>query len=254
MLDSENQNFFHGEVVDEKPLKKQNETALSIAKVFLYMFMFILVTAVTAFGVGAGLFYGFVVPQNPQLDVIYLGLVISSAVLLIIDSIVINFIFLRGKHNVLVPALIYSVLVGILFSGLTIFIDWSLLGMAFGITALIFLLMSLIAFTTKSNLSPLLIVAFGILMGVGLLALTSWIFAFINGTVFNGLWFAIEVGIFAFIMIVALVDLWRLKKIAEAGQMSENLALYCAFTMYTDFISVFIRVLYFLLLIYGKNK
>ena len=254
MLDSQNQNFYQGEVVEETFAKKSNKTALSIAKVFLYMFAFIMVTAVTAFGVGAGLFYGLIVPQNPQTASVYFGLIISSAILLLIDTVVINFVLLRGKHSILIPAIIYSVLVGILFSGFTIFVDWEIIGMAFGITSLIFLLMSLIAFSTKSNLSPLLIVAFGILAGVGILALFSWIMALATGTIFNALFFAIEVGIFAFIMIVALVDLWRLKQIAEMGEMSENIALYCAFTMYTDFISIFIRVLYFLIIIYGKSK
>ena len=32
------------------------------------------------------------------------------------------------------------------------------------------------------------------------------------------------------------------------GQMNDNLALYCAFTMYSDFIVIFIRVLYVLAL------
>ena len=45
-----------------------------------------------------------------------------------------------------------------------------------------------------------------------------------------------------------------IKKITERGEMSTNLELYCAFTLYVDFIYILIRVIYFLLLIYGKSK
>ena len=248
----EDREYFHGEYQNQ--VKKDYSTTLSIAKVFGYMFGLILITALVALGVGAAIYYGVIVPKNTNGLTAYFAILITSAVLLFIDLLVINFVLLRGKHSIAIPAIIYSMLVGALFSCLTIVVDWKIIGMAFGITSLIFLLMSLIAFLSKGNLSPLLLLAMGLMFGAGLMALTTWIFALISGTVFNILYFVISLVILAVIMLVSIYDIWRMKKIAESGAMNNNLALYCAFTMYTDFIIIFVRILYFLILIFGNKK
>lgn len=240
---------------------KQNQvsgTALNIGKVFLYMFAGLLITALVAFGVGAIVAYS--IGINASTDVAegvlttYLIVLISSAIALFIDMIIINFVVLRGKHSILVPGIIYAVLVGVLFSMLTIVIDWRLIGMAFGITAFAFLIMSLIAFISKGNLAPLWIVIIGLAIGVGVLSLFNWLFMIFTGSVFNALYWVVTFGIFALVIFITIFDLWRIKKIADRGAMSNNLALYCAFIMYTDFINVFIRILYFLLIIFGKRR
>lgn len=240
---------------DRKAKLVSSSQAVDIAKVFLYVFIAILITAVSAFGVGATLFYS----ANGNVDVLAQNVAITaivSGIVLLIDMIVINLVSLRGKSSILVPGIIYAITVGVLFSGLTIFVDWRILGMAFGITALMFLLMSLIGFLSKGNLSPLLIVAIGLILGAGIIALFNWMFVLFSGI--NGLtatlsW-VVSFAIFGFIMLVTIFDLWRLKKIAEAGALQGNVALYCAFNIYVDFINVFIRVLFFLLVIYGKRK
>ena len=231
-----------------------SNTVLSIAKVFLYMFAALLITAGVAFGVGALVYYKLVVTGDETIGTPYLIALIVSAVLLFVDMLVINFVTLKGKHSILVPGIIYAVLVGVLFSMLTIVVDWRLIGMAFGITSLIFLVMSLIAFLTKGNLSPILMVVFGLMIGAGLLALLNWIFMLATGTVFTALYWIVTFAIFAIIMLVAIYDLWRMKKIAEAGALNNNIALYCAFTMYVDFINIFIRILYFLIIIFGRRR
>ena len=50
------------------------------------------------------------------------------------------------------------------------------------------------------------------------------------------------------LLIVVAADAYNIKNIIRRGQMNDNLALYCAFTMYSDFIVIFIRVLYALAL------
>ena len=50
------------------------------------------------------------------------------------------------------------------------------------------------------------------------------------------------------LLIVVAADAYNIKNIIRRGQMNDNLALYCAFTMYSDFIVIFIRVLYVLAL------
>ena len=263
ITDSEREAFHGGNnYVDQSKQKHVNKTssstALSITKVFLYMFMGLAITAVVAFGLGAVVYYQIL---NAQTDLevqsiaipYFVGLIVS-AVALIVDMIVINFVTLRGKHSILVPAIIYAVLVGVLFSFLAIAVDWRLIGMAFGITAGVFLIMSFIAFLSKGNMSPILLVVFGLLIGAGFLALFNWIFMLATGSGFTVIYWIVTFAIFAVVMLVTIYDLWRMKKIAEAGAMNNNIALYCAFTMYVDFINIFIRILYFLILIFGRSR
>ena len=235
--------------------KKNGTVAFSLAKVFLYMFVGLFITAVVAFGVGAFVYYRFNVDANPEAVLTpYFAILIASAIGLFIDMLVINFVTLRGRHSILVPGIIYTVLVGVLFSMLTIVVDWRIIGLAFGITALVFLLMSAISFLTKGNMSGILVVIIGLAIGAGILSLFNWIFALATGTVVTSLYWIVEFAIFALVMFVAIFDLWRIKKIAENGAMSNNLALYCAFVIYTDFINVFIRILYFLIIIFANKK
>lgn len=249
---------FHDDVSPvkhEKVGKISSSSALSITKVFLYMAIGLLITAVVAFGVGALVYYNFNINETSSDTVAttYLIILISSAVALFIDMIVINFVVIRNKHSILIPGIIYAVLVGVMFSMLTIVVDWKLIGIAFGVTALSFLLMSAISLLSK-EMSGLLVVIIGLSIGTGLLALFTWILALTSSSAFNVMYFALMVAILALVMFVAMFDIWRIKKIAEAGAMSNNITLYCAFIMYTDFINVFIRILYFVILIAGKNR
>ena len=120
--------------------------------------------------------------------------------------------------------------------------------MAFGITAGIFLLMTLIAVLTKGNLHPLLMVGIGLMIGAGVLSLVNWLIG--SDTI---MWI-VTFAMFAAIMFITMFDIWNIKKICERGAMNTNLALYCAFTLYVDFIYILIRVLIFLIIIFAKNR
>lgn len=229
--------------------EKTSSGLLSFAKVFLYMFFGLAITTVVAFAMGATLFFS--IQNGADANLVYnvgLGLTIGSAIALFILMLVIQFVFLRGKHSIAVPAIIYCVLMGVVLSWFTILVDWRLLGMAFGITSGIFLLMTLIAFFTKGNLSPLLMVGMGLLIGSAVLGLINWI---IGSTM---IYWIVSFAIFAAIMFITLFDIWNIKKITEKGAMNTNLELYCAFTLYVDFIYILIRVLYFLIIIFGNKR
>ena len=233
------------EVVEQKTSKG----ILSFAKVFLYMFMFLAITTVVSFGVAGVIAYAII--NGADTTVVantYIGLMIASGISLFILMIVINFVVLRGKHSVIVPAIIYSVLMGVLLSSFTLFIDWRILGLAFGITSGIFLLMTLIAVLTKGNLSPLLMVGMGLMIGAGLLALVNWLIQ--SDTI---MWI-VSFALFAAIMFITMFDIWNIKKICERGQMTPNMSMYCAFTLYVDFIYILIRVIYFLLVIMARKR
>ena len=222
---------------------------LSFAKVFLYMFIGLGITTIVAFGVG--LIFYLAALKGADVNSLangYLGLLIGAGILVFILTFVIQFVFLRGRHSILVPAIIYCVAMGALLSSFTLFIDWRILGMAFGITSGIFLLMTLIAFVTRGNLSPLLTAGIGLFIGAGILALVNF---FIGSST---LMWIVSFAIFAAMMFITMFDIWNIKKISERGEMSTNLSLYCAFSLYVDFIYIFIRIVYFLVLIFGRRS
>ena len=131
--------------------------ALSFAKVFLYMFMYLAITAVMAFGVSYLInhFYQQSVAAGGTGDEVlmpYLYAMIAAIVVLLILGLIINFVVIRGKRSVLIPSIIYSIVMGGVLSFVVIFVDnWTLIGMAFGITSGVFLLMGLIALVSKGN-------------------------------------------------------------------------------------------------------
>lgn len=226
---------------------------VSFAKVFLYMFIYLAITAGVAFLVGyfVSTSYNNAVAAGGDGDAVlrpYLGLLIGAAIAMFIMVLVVNFVVIRGKHSVLVPSIIYSILVGLLFSALTIFVDWRIMGLAFGITAGIFLLMSLIAIFTKGNMTPLAMLGLGLLLGGGMLALVN---LFMRSST---IYWVVSFAIFAAIMLITMFDIWNVKKITENGSYDKNIAYYCAFTIYVDFINIFIRILYYLIIIFGNKK
>ena len=237
-----------------KPVKAVTTSgALSFAKVFLYMFIYLAITAAVAFGVGYVITTSYanaVAAGGTGEEVLtpYLGILIGSAIALLIMTIIINFVVLRGKHSVLIPSILYSIIVGLLFSALTIFVDWTIMGMAFGITSGVFLLMSLIAMLTKGNMRPLLTMGIGLILGSVIISLIN---LFLGSST---LYWIVSFAIFAAIMFITMFDIWNIKKITERGAMDRNISYYCAFVMYVDFINIFLRILYYLLIIFGNKK
>ena len=229
-----------------------------IGKVYGYMFFGILITAIVAFGVGilfnlwifktidpSAINYGDVSTNiNASGAVALLVMLVITAIALIIMSFVVHLRAFSNRKSIQIPALIYCVLMGMLLSELVIFVPWPVLGITFGITAGIFGVMYLIASVSKGNMNFLGILALGLFLGAGLLAIIGVIFAL---TGFLGaymhLYWIISLLTFAAIMFVTIWDMWRIKQIAQTGEMSDNLVLYCAFTLYVDFIYLFLRVL-----------
>ncbi len=243
------QNYPESSRVDPLVREKLSSGALSFAKVFLYMFIGLAITTGVAFGIGY--IFALAINNGATKETIassYLGLMISSAFAIIIMAFVINFVFLRGKHSIVFPAILYCVLMGALLSSFTLFIDWRILGLAFGITSGIFLLMTIIAVLTKGNMAPLAMLGIGLIFGSAILALVNLL---IRSSMI--MW-VVSFALFAAIMFITMFDIWNIKKICERGEMSNDLSLYCAFTLYVDFIYILIRVVYFLIIIFGNRQ
>lgn len=240
-----------------------------IGKVYGYMFYALLITAIISFGVGILFSLWLFGTANPA-DALYgdaeltinsingaIALLVMlgvSALSLLVLSFVVHIRAARGK-TITVPAAIYVVMMGLVLSELVIFVPWPVLGITFVITAGVFGIMFLISYLSKGSLNFLGVIGLGLFIGAGFLALVGWILALTGALgAYMHLYWIVSLLTFAAIMFITIWDMWRIKKIAEGGEMSNNLVLYCAFILYVDFIYLFMRVLRIVLYLFARRN
>lgn len=241
---------------------KQTKGAF-LTKVFGMMFLCLLITTVVAAGFGYG-FQALLINTATADGVLDSNVVttlsitlIVSIIALLVMSFVLPITFMRGRHNIIVPLMIYVVLMGILLSTFTFIMDWVILVEAFGITTIIFGVMGLLGYVSKGRLAGIGVILIGLLMGAGLLSLMNWLMILIGGIQESNITISwiVSLMIFAFLMFVTLYDVYRIRRIAENGAaQNNNLVYYCAFILYSDFISILIRVIYFLASISNRRS
>lgn len=245
--------------------KGQKQRALPqgklMARVFGYMALAVLITGAVAFGLAVLFTYGLkwtVERGNINFSngavVGYFVLMGVSFVALLIDSFVMQSFLATGKHSIWGPYIIYATLMGVLMSSFVMFIDLYVLVEAFGIATISFLLMFLIGYFSKADLNPLGLVAYGALFSILLLSLFWGLFAWLSPGSFYIWNLVFSIAICAIFMIIAAVDSYNIKKILQNGEANDNICLYCAFTMYSDFIMILIRLIYILSIIQGRRN
>ena len=233
-----------------------------LTKVFGMMFICLLITTVVAAGFGYGFQY---LLNTTAVDGVYnekllMGLFVTlgiSIVALLVMSFVLPITFARGRHNIFVPLMIYVVLMGLMLSTFTFIFDWVILVESFGITSLIFGVMALLGYISKGRLAGIGTILIGLLIGAVGLSLVNWmmiLFRQVSETNIRLSWI-VSLLIFAFLMLVTLYDVHRIKRIAEAGAGNDNnLTYYCAYILYSDFIAILIRVIYYVAMISGRRR
>ena len=234
---------------------KQSKGAF-LTKVFGMMFLLLLITTVVAAGLGYGSQYFLlqaVEAGNDELagNIIYglIGALIVSVIALLIMSFVLPITFMRGRHNILVPLIIYVVLMGILLSSFTFLFDWVILVEAFGITTVIFGVMAFLGYISKGRLAGIGFILLGLLIGALALSLVNYLMIMFGGIQEHNVTISwvVSLLIFGFLMLVTLYDVNRIKRIAENGMgTNNNLVYYCAYILFSDFIAILIRVIYYL--------
>lgn len=218
-----------------------NENGMSkfFSKVYLWMFIGLLVS-------GGVAYYTSVTPGVR-------GLVYGafSWILILELVVVIAFSALRKKVSPLVAKILFIVYAAI--SGLTlssVFLVYKLnsIGMVFIAAALMFGLMALYGYITKTNLS-----SFGKVLIFALLAII--IMSLINMFIGNGT-FGIIISVISVVVFLGLTayDMQALKAMYNYYSNDENelnkVAIYGALDLYLDFINIFLR----LLQLFGKNR
>ena len=116
--------------------------------------------------------------------------------------------------------------------------------------------MAMIGWRSKKDLSVFGFLAFGLLLLIFLVAIVGAITLALRGwSADQYFWFDIGIqgAVIGVLLIVTMVDSWRIKKILMNSGECENMYLYGAFVMYSDFISIFIRVLYILAKVQGNR-
>ena len=187
----------------------------------------------------------------------YFAVMAISFVGLLVTGVVMSIVMARNKHSAWVPYILYTVFMGVFLSSFLILgIDFQTIGEAFLLTSASFLAMFLIGYFSKGGVRILGMVA-SLLGTMALFFALFWLIKIlISG---NG------AGYFAFDMIfsgvillisvlVVAIDAFNIKNILEKADGMKNVALYCAFTMYSDYIIIFLRVLYILLLVSSKKE
>ena len=180
--------------------------------------------------------------QQTALATYGIMLIISSITMFVMCIVISISMLAKGKVS-MVAYIIYAVTFGVFLTSFSLVLPfWQILG-AIGLTTLTFGAMALIGFLGGDKVKWFGVVGFGLMIGVFLLSLFNLIIFLISQDVYVWIYFAIQfVMMFAMLLITAF-DFYRIKKIAQKGIESKDLALYCAFNLYVDFVYILIRIL-----------
>lgn len=157
--------------------------------------------------------------------------------------------FALTKHNALLAAvllIVYAAVNGVTLS--TVFVIYELESIAsiFIVAAIVFAVMAVYGYVTKSDLTKLGSIGMMALIGVIVLGFAN---IFIKS---SGLDLLVAIVALAIFIGLTAYDMQKLKQYASAdmGQSTNIVAMFCALQLYLDFINIFLR----LLQLFGKRK
>lgn len=205
------------------------------SKVFMWMFIGLLVTFATGYFVSTN--------ENMLLAVFsgwYFFLVIAELAVVIFLTARIH---KMSETTAKISFILYSFLTGLTFSCVFVAFDITSIMYAFLISSLLFGIFALIGAFTKIDLSKLSTILLMLLVGIILCTLVNM---FIGSESFN---FALcIIGLVVFMLYVA-YDMQKIKQLAEIYD-GDKLAIIGALELYLDFINIFLR----LLELFGRNR
>lgn len=212
-----------------------------MSKSFAWMALALLITALFAIGGSVLLTSGFI-PADTYLYILIGASVVQLILLFVIQA---TGLLSKKQGSAIVPFIFYAICTGVLMSAIVAFTEVKTLLYALGATFICFGSMALVGYFSKANMKLVYLIAMGLGIGALSLSLFNWIFG-VNET----LYWIISYVFFAFILLITSVDVWQMKKMSESGYYDTNLAVFCAFQIYYDFIMIFLRIVQFI----GRNK
>ena len=109
--------------------------------------------------------------------------------------------------------------------------------------------MALFGAITKNSLNGLLPIVFTAVIGASIISLVNLLIGS------EAIYWIAEFVMFGAMLLITAIDMNNIKKIAMTTEgSSTNVALFCAFNLYVDFIYIFIRVLYYVALFTSNRK
>ncbi len=244
---------------------EQMPVGRAMARVCGYMTIALAITTAVAIGLAALMYY--IIFGNRTIDQVvaafntgafdgaiigYLVVFSISAIVILIMSFAMPFLMNSEKRSAWPPFIIYSIFMGGMLSCLVLLCDIATLGQALGISFGAFLVMFLIGRFSKVNLNPLGLVAIGLFFVVLMVGLFAGLFYWMNPAGFRVMDLVINIIICGLMMIITAVDAYNIKKLLERGQSNRNVLLFCAYCLYSDFITLLIRVI--IILMKAKSK
>lgn len=235
--------------VVEIEVESKRESARALSIVFGYMCIGLLVTAISCFGFSFYFARLYSEAMNvsasaaAQMGEKLVFVMIGSFIALFILNIILSATLLKSKRGAWIPYILYTAIMGLALAPLTMWLSFDTIGTAFGITSGVFLVLFLIGYFSKGDLSPLALIGLGLLFSVIFVPLPFLILFLINPATY-AIWNFFAALILALvIMLFVAVDANRMNREIQGGVFTKNLALYYAYTFYSDFIMIFIRVL-----------
>lgn len=237
-------------IVYDENGKQIRRPALSFGKVFLWLGIGLLLTGILAFSIPEIFLHINVDPEI--LAKIYLGMIIGSVIVLLPCSIMM--IFFQSKVKplaIMITYFIYVIAMGVLLSAIFLFVLaveesgalWTI-SLSFLITSGIFMLMGLIGILVK-KLNAIIPLVIALAVGILVLSLVNF---FLQVSM---IYWIIDFVSFGLILLVTALDIHNIKRIIDkAGDLpnATSLAIYCAYSLYVDFIYIFIKVLFYVLI------
>ena len=250
--------------VDRGPeIRVQERPNVVFAKIFGWFGIGLLVTAATSFLVAYLMAYFLgQADMSPEAGAaanlafsIYLGALIASFVIMMILSFSINYLVAKGNAHLVFPFVLYSVMMGVFVSFfLVIGLPFYVMGEAFGITALVFLGMGLIGYFSKANLNWLGMVVGGLMICLLISGLFFWVmFILIPGSF--TIWSLLLSFVISIFCVIAVgMDMQNVKAAVDHGASGRSFEIMSALVFYTDFMQLFVRILYILLIFFGGRE
>lgn len=211
--------------------------------VFTWMFVGILITAVTAYAVA-----------NTSLGILFFVNPILIFAFFIAEFVLVAYISKNvGVENVSskrtkIAFMVYSIVNGVTISSVLLVYTASLIYKAFISSALMFGAMALYGKYTKADLSKLSSILTMGLIGVIITTLLNWIFSYFG--MFSGT-LDVALGYITLVIFLGLTawDMQKLKAMSEYSQnsgseeMTQSMAVYGALSLYLDFINIFLALI-----------
>ena len=208
-----------------------------MSKTFIWMFLGLLVTFVTGFGV-----------SNNETMIINIFKNSTYIILAIIELALVVFLSARvrkmNKNTARIFFLLYSFISGLTFSSIFIVYKLTSILYVFLVAAIIFLIFGLIGYFTKIDLTKL-----GTYLMMALIAIIICII--INLFVGNST-FDLIISIISILIFIGFTayDVQKIKQISYENVDEDNLAIVGALNLYLDYINIFLN----LLSIFGDSK